>query len=437
MKTIYQIGLLVSALVTSLLCAQCWTLERVDPPCLEITGFLPSGAPFDGIVTIEGKNFSAGSPELHEIFIGQTPIPDENIIEVPDAQTIRFKVPKGIANGKISVALKNAPTCEFVSSSDTFIYYYTTKTVNIIAGQLNDTNCEDCLNTPMGLEIRPDGDVYVADRNHNAIQQIKMTQNGSQLIRIAGRKAATGDWKDDLSDGLLARFNAPSDIAVDKSDNIYVADEFNHRIRLIDNSTRRGVSTIAGQDAQFIDNVTLINGRFINPTSIAVDPENNKLYVTEFTSHRIRELGLSPTGIVTTIANGTSTPSLNALHFPAGVAFSATFSKDFGVLVADQGNRIIRGVGDNKALFNVSKSPPGSLSQPYAITLDNAGTAFVADRGGKNVVAIYPDKQEKIIAGAGIKYTFKNPSGITFDQNKKIIYVSDSETHVVVKIQLE
>jgi DNA-binding beta-propeller fold protein YncE len=437
MKTIYQIGISISAVLLNLFFAQCWTLERIDPPCLEITGFTPSGAPFDSIVTVEGKNFSAGSPELHEIFVGQTRIPDENIIDVPDAQTIRFKVPKGIANGKIMIALKTAPTCEDVLSDATFIYYYTATTANIIAGQLNNTNCSDCLNTPMGLEIKPDGDVYVADRNHHAIQQIKMTQNGSQLIKIAGRIDGMSGWADDLSDGLLARFNAPSDIAVDKSDNIYVADEFNHRIRLIDNSTRRGVSTISGQNAEFVDNVTTINGRYINPTGIAIDPENNKLYVSEFTSHRIRELGLSPSGTVTTIATGSATPSPNGLNFPAGVAFSAAFSKDFDVLVADQGNKIIRGVTNNSNFFNVSENPSSFFSQPYGITLDNAGTVFVTDRGRKEVVAVYPDKQSVTIAGNGNKYTFKNPSGITFDQNKKVIYVSDRETHVVVKIQLE
>lgn len=427
--------LFLTGLIFALMLAACWTLDREEPPCMTITGFAPSGAPYDSLVTVTGTNFCPGAPQLHEIRIGNTLVPTENITEVPDAQTLRFKVPKGIGNGRISVALRTAPLCDPVLSAGEFVYYYTVKSASSFAGTFNDPSCATCLSNPQGLDVNANGEVYVADRDHNMIQQIKSTPTGVSITPIAGRRDKPGDWLDDLSDGLFAQFNAPSDVALDNSNNIYVADEFNHRIRLIENSSRHGVSTVSGAEAAFVDMVPVANGRYVRPGNIATDG-SKKLYVSEFTSHRVRELDLAIGGMVKTIATGSATPSPAMLNFPAGVDYYPALSADHPVLVADQGNKVIRGIGPS-GLINITGFQSGQFSQIHSIDHNEKGDLFVTDRGHGQVFAVYSDKAVRALAGKGLHYTFSSLTGIAVDAGRNVIYVSDSGTHVVVRIELE
>jgi DNA-binding beta-propeller fold protein YncE len=70
---------------------------------------------------------------------------------------------------------------------------------------------------PKGMEVAPDGSVYVADEGNDRIQ--KFTSDGTFLTKWGG--TGTGD-------GL---FKSPRGIATDSSGNVYVADRLNHRIQ--------------------------------------------------------------------------------------------------------------------------------------------------------------------------------------------------------------
>ena len=99
---------------------------------------------------------------------------------------------------------------------------------------------------PGALAFGPDGTLYVAD---TAAQRIRAVSGGGYVRTVAGggEMAASGLWVDGgFRDGpaLQARFFRPSGLAVDRDGSIYVADTFNHCIRLI----RGGiVSTVAGK----------------------------------------------------------------------------------------------------------------------------------------------------------------------------------------------
>jgi len=82
------------------------------------------------------------------------------------------------------------------------------------------------LNSPGGLAVDPQGDVYIADTGNDRIRAI----GSDGIIRtIAGTGAAGFDG--DGGAALAAVLNAPTGLAVDAAGNIWIADTGNNRIR--------------------------------------------------------------------------------------------------------------------------------------------------------------------------------------------------------------
>jgi len=86
--------------------------------------------------------------------------------------------------------------------------------------------------------------------------------------------------------GTAANFNNPWHVAVDSSGNVYVGDYNNHRIRKI---TPAGVvTTLAGSSQSFADGPGA-SAFFYNPQGLAVDSSNN-VYVADSNNYRIRKI---------------------------------------------------------------------------------------------------------------------------------------------------
>ena len=86
--------------------------------------------------------------------------------------------------------------------------------------------------------------------------------------------------------GTEAQFNLPFGVAVDSSDNVYVADLDNHRIRKI---TPAGVvSTLAGTGTEGFADGTATTAQFNYPSGVAVDSSGN-VYVGDSVNQLIRK----------------------------------------------------------------------------------------------------------------------------------------------------
>jgi sugar lactone lactonase YvrE len=144
----------------------------------------------------------------------------------------------------------------------------------IYSGSADGTGAEAGFKNPQGLALDKDGNILVADRKNHAIRQL--TPNGA-VTTIAGSFSGSGtEGLTGSSDGvaLEARFNHPSDVAVDANGNIFVADAGNHAIRKID--TNGNVTTIAGSLGQSgAVNGTGSSPRFNSPQGIAIDANGN------------------------------------------------------------------------------------------------------------------------------------------------------------------
>lgn len=114
---------------------------------------------------------------------------------------------------------------------------YLTSTVSTIAGtgvagfEGNGGPAVDALlNNPEDLELGPDGKLYFADTNNNAIRRIDLTTGVIELVVGTGVEGYSGDGGPAVS----SRLNRPFGIAFDAEGDLYVSDTFNSRIRKVE-----------------------------------------------------------------------------------------------------------------------------------------------------------------------------------------------------------
>ena len=102
----------------------------------------------------------------------------------------------------------------------------------------NDVATAATFNGPTGVAVDSSGNLYVADKDNHLIRKIAISSTG--VVGAVSTFAGTGSGKETYKD----RFSFPVGVAVDSSDNLYVADKANNRIRKIIISTKVG-STLA------------------------------------------------------------------------------------------------------------------------------------------------------------------------------------------------
>jgi uncharacterized repeat protein (TIGR01451 family) len=134
------------------------------------------------------------------------------------------------------------------------------------AGNVDGPRGAARFNAPTGLAVDTAGNVFVADTGNHTIR--KIAPDGT-VTTIAG---------------LDAQFNAPAGLALDALGNLYVADSGNHTIRRI--APSGFVTTVAG-GAPGHENGDGVSARFNAPTSIAIDPAG-RLFIADRDNHVIR-----------------------------------------------------------------------------------------------------------------------------------------------------
>ncbi|RYY12342.1 MAG: hypothetical protein EOO36_17620, partial [Cytophagaceae bacterium] len=127
---------------------------------------------------------------------------------------------------------------------------------------------------PEGLALDAQGTLYVADFGNYRIRKITAAGVVSTLAGTGNSGAADGP-------GSAATFNSPTGIAVDPQGNVYAADIVNDRIRKI---TPDGVvSTLAGSGTAGAANGPVATAQFDSPSGLTIDA-NGVLYVTEYSA---------------------------------------------------------------------------------------------------------------------------------------------------------
>ncbi|MEN2993596.1 MAG: OmpA family protein [Bacteroidia bacterium] len=314
---------------------------------------------------------------------------------------------------------------------------------------------EAALNRPNGIVADQMGNVYFSDDQNHCVR--KVTPSG-QIVLVAGQPQTAG-----YEDGSFeeARLNSPHGLTLDPQGNLYVCDYFNHAIRKI---TPQGkVSTLAGGSGQGFKDGVGKAAQFSLPIAIVRDSKGN-LWVLDGGNHALRKVspqGKVETIAGTGLPGYEDGPGKSAQF---NTAVGLTIDAQDNLYVVDAGNRCIRKVtpsGEVSTFIDLSfqgwtirGAVAGSLSFSTSgggygggITADPAGNLYIADGGRHIIYQINPkEKTVEILAGTGRpgwidgngRYAqFYEPVEICLGEKPNIFYVCDYRNAAIRKITIE
>lgn len=220
-----------------------------------------------------------------------------------------------------------------------------------------------------------------------ALQNIYRLTKQNELQRLAG---AIGLYTDGSANS--ASFYNAGAIAIDKDDNIYIADYGNNLIRKLANDSVNTVGATPGIKVDPYGKVTPPHFDF--PSGIAADSKGN-IYVAECYKNRI--LKISPGNIVTIFAGSGNADSTDGMGKAASFNFPHNIVADGhdNLYVADQGNNKIRMItpdglvttlaGNGDYASDDGDGLNASFNGPTAIATGKDGEIYVAEIEGQKI----------------------------------------------------
>lgn len=280
---------------------------------------------------------------------------------------------------------------------------------------------------PYGLVAANDGSLYVADGGEgNRIR--KVARNG-QVSTVAGARAGFIDGQ-----GAAAAFRTPSALAIDTAGNLYVADTGNHAIRKVTPAGQ--VSTVAGDSIAGDRNGVAGQARFNGPVGIAVSGRGD-IYVADTYNDRLRVIDakgavrhLAGSGI----AGFRDGPAADArFHTPCAIAFD----RQGNLYIADTGNRAIRKLDRHGQVSTVARvnltDDTTPLALPFSLLAQDDGTVIAGDlaRGHLATVSATGVTRLSIETGPEGQRLYR-PAGLAAIDG--VLYVADAAAHAIVAL---
>ncbi len=404
--------------------------DRHDADCPLVTGLFPDLARFDEIVEVRGANFFSRDPQQYEVYIDGKLIDRSRIVEVLNDSTLRFRVPEKAGSGQVQIKLPYLACNGSTSDGPSFTYQYTVGSSVIFAGDSASTECTDCLHGPRGLEVDPEGDLWVADYTHNVVREIRPNGDRGTIIRTIGQRNTLPECTcvnapNSIDEAVCFFF--PSDLALGQGDDVFVIESESEKqlISRISKNKDGGCFLYAGNcDGTPGDCTGQLD--LVFPSSIAWDNIGKTHYIVDNSR-------------ITTIAQGCNT---STLPFPDGqnqlaVAIDINPSRSDNqptVLywnATDQLYRLARIESDkNLAPVPMINSP---FLMPVALTSDKKGNFFLVDRDANQVFIVYANGQVLPLFD-GASSPLNAPAGIVLDENAddgSILYLSDTGNNII------
>ena len=258
------------------------------------------------------------------------------------------------------------------------------------------SGAEAALDGPRGPKIGPDGQLYVADRGHQRIARIDLADPAHPATTVAGVFDKGGTAKDGeaATAGLLTQ---PEGLAFDPQGHLVVCDSGNGVVRLVGDDG--AMSVLAGVLASLQPGTGV---RFSKVAAIVPDGHGN--FLIGDTGNAVIDQ-LTPDGKVSLFAGTEGSKASGGDGQPAtkgsfalvgGVAVDAQ-----GRVYVGDGNGTVRRIGTDGLLSTIATG----ISKPGGMVCGPDGTLYVcdADEGpGRRVYAIAPDGTKSVLIGAPV-----------------------------------
>jgi uncharacterized protein (TIGR03437 family) len=213
------------------------------------------------------------------------------------------------------------------------------------------------------------GNIYIADQSNHRVR--KVTASTGIITTIAGTGAGTpqnGTFGGDGGPATSAGLNNPTSLALDNAGNLYICDQFNMRVRMV--NTSGIINTIAGTGVQGYagDGGPATSANLYYPGGMVADTSGN-IFFSDDSNFRVRVI--APSGIINTVAGdgtqgfgGDGSPATNAhLNGEFGLAIDPSGN----LLIADSGNNRIRSVAFVSSVAPQFTSGSVTNSASYAV----------------------------------------------------------------------
>jgi sugar lactone lactonase YvrE len=297
------------------------------------------------------------------------------------------------------------------------------------------------LNQPGGVWLDAAGNIYIADTINAVIEVVNMQATlqtiagvvnipAGYIATIAGTNANM--YGGDGGPALSASVNRPAGIFVDGSGNVYIADTFDSRIRVINTQTTPlsfygGLVTIQPLDIDTVagsatacavstsscgDGSVATSAMLNSPAGVLADGSGN-IYIADTLDNKVRKVDGS-TGNISTIA-GTGNQCV-FVAIPCGdgsLATAAELWQPTGVILDGNGNVLIADQDDD-AIRNIVG---GNIQTTVGAVLN---TAYSGDKSAT-------------VAGTATDAELRRPAGVASDANGNV-FIADTYNSAIRKV---
>jgi len=307
------------------------------------------------------------------------------------------------------------------------------------------------------VAVDQDGSVFIADTFNNRVRRVDARTGGITTVAGTGEQGFSGDG------GLAteARLNSPAGLALDAKGNLFIADTFNNRVRVVDARTGIIFTAVAtGEPGDAGDGGLAVKAQLTEPTGLAFDHDGN-LLIADRGNHRVRKFDRNSMTITTIAGSGTAGvlgdggPALQAqLNNPTALAVSP----DGAIIIADTFNNRIRRLdpvtniittlaGNGEEGFDGDGGPAAKaqLMQPSGVVIGEDGSIYIADTYNNRIRRVDPQSgiistlagtDHRGLASDGLSgdiAPLNTPMGIARDLVGNLL-IADSGNHRVLRL---
>jgi uncharacterized protein (TIGR03437 family) len=304
---------------------------------------------------------------------------------------------------------------------------------------------------PTGVAVDSAGNLYIADQGVNRVYKVS---TAGMLTAFAGQE--TSGYQGDGGPAVNALLNEPYSVIADNLGNVYISDDANSVVRKV---APNGIITTFAGNGQIEsspgagDGGPATSAELSEPEGLAVDNSGN-LYIADSYAHRVR---LVAGNIITTFAgdglqccSGEGGPAVDAsISAPAQVSLDAS-----GNLLIAESNCVVHKVSGGilsrfagtESLGYTGDGGPATSAQlscgPAGVVADAAGNVYIADTYNNVIRMVNSSGIITTIAGStngncgytgdggpAASATLCQPMGLAISGNR--IYIADNHNAVV------